>query len=513
MSLDERFFRRKVFSELISELAAAFYRRREQRAAADSPLPPVIYPFSPWDTRCVSSAIRPAMYRGTIGEEDLGTLTLSATAARRRFVGQVVKRSSNQRWYEDAFGWSLPAALGETRWSDWAAELVSWEQYWIDWLADEGAQTPYAQSMARLGGAKSVVSPRDVHEIGAASDRYIALIYADGNRVGAWMETCRSPEDFRARSQALDAVTKQAVFQALSAHLEPQRVRRISGRAFIHPFEILTIGGDDILMIVPAAQALAITHAIAHAFERSRDLVVAGAQPTSAQPRPDRYRGSGDEPVDPPTAPVFLSAGVVIAREDTPIFFLRDLVEELLKNAKGHARRRQESGSVGGAVDVLALKSISMVTNNIKEYRRLALGQEQKAPDSATRRLTARPYTWHELNGLIQTIKALKQASVPRSQLYRLREVLEETAGSGVIAGSLEYLYTRSRMRREHNTALLNAVELAWQSEASGVARGSSAPPWLRRTWPGIVDAGWETIWPDLVELYDFVAVAPQEDR
>lgn len=516
---DERFFARKGFGELVDVLGAAFYRRRDERAAADPPLPPSLYPYSPWDEPCVSSTMRPAVYSGRVSADEDEKVVLSAPAARRRYVGQIVKRDKPGAgdWYPEAEGWRRPEGLPRAGWAQWRKELTSWEQAWEAWLANGGAGSNYARAVKGQKLDPDTIFPaRDVHEIGATSGRYIGMIYADGNRVGSWMQACRTPEEYRRRSNALDSATREAVFAALGAHLEPARAWRISGEQSIHPFEILTIGGDDILLIVPGDRALDVAVAIARSFEQSEALREAAAEPADAAAPTlvDRYRGPTGALPGWPCGPVAISAGVLIAREDTPIFFLRELVEELLKNAKLHARgraRERAEGAdgpalarVGGAVDFMALKSISMVTNRIKEFRVRALGQERKAPDADTRRLTARPYTWHELGGLLATARALKAAEVPRSQLYRMREVLEQTRESGVVLSAIEYLYTRSRLRRGHASALLEQVEWAWRGSAQGDTLASSAPPWLRRADPRVADAGWETIWPDLVEIYEF---------
>jgi CRISPR-associated protein Cmr2 len=288
-----------------------------------------------------------------------------------------------------------------------------------------------------------------------------------------------------------------AVFAALAEHLTPQHIP--SGREpWIHPFEILTIGGDDLLLIVPGTRALDIALALGLRFEERLNHP-ASPETRSAAALGDRYVGEQSERARQFRAyepRIGLSAGVVIAQENAPIFFLRDLADELLESAKRAGRKRGI-----GMVDFMVMKSITMVADKIAGFRKVALGdddEEKLSPDS--RRLTGRPYTWHEFAGLLETAGALRAAGMPRSQLYRLRQVLADSRDSGILAGSLEYLTTRVRLRHHLASVVLEHVERNWRGlgSAENVAP-SGAPPWLRRR------QGWETIWPDLVEIYDIL--------
>jgi CRISPR-associated protein Cmr2 len=163
---------------------------------------------------------------------------------------------------------------------------------------------------------------------------------------------------------------------------------------------------------------------------------------------------------------------------------------------RGSVKERQAESEVGTGrtIDFMVLKSITMVSDNLKAFRRSALEGSQC-------RLTARPYTWYEFAGLLETLRAIKQAGLPRSQLYRLRDVLLDALDIGPQASSLEYLTTRVRQNHDVANALRTYVEGSWRS-ASDVANG--APPWMRL--PDKPDnPQWETIWADLIEIYDMV--------
>ncbi|EFO81935.1 hydrolase [Oscillochloris trichoides DG-6] len=488
------FFARKNFSELVGLLAGKFYRQREER-----PLDPrSFYPLQPWDVRCQSSGTRPAVVKTPIIGDELESREMSEASARKRLVGQIFKKSAVRvDWFCNALEWNKPASIPS--WRTWSEQpnLKSWEQQWEDYL-EQHQESNYARAAA----GRHVHSARDVHEIGAASGRYIGMIYADGNRMGRFFSSCSTPEMYAQASQIIADALEQAVFAALATYLEPT--------GDVHPFEILAIGGDDLLLIVPAKRALDIALHIGHAFESNPKIIQLAGGAEQAQPRTltDRYYGRA---IDPQydfaayTPHLSLSTGVVIAQENTPIFFLRDLAEELLKSAKAKAKQHAQ---MGGTVDFMVLKAVTMVTDNIAEFRKRAFDAY------SARRLIARPYTWHELAGLLATARKLREAHIPRSQLYRLREVLDQQRNSenpdqsvqaGIIASSIEYLYTRIRMQNLVAAAVLEHVEQSWRSRYTisvGTSRlGSSAPPWLK-----LEKNTWETIWHDLVEIYDMLA-------
>lgn len=454
----KRFFHHKTFGELVALLRAMAARRRSEPATYGPPRAQALYPLIPWNARCDSSDVRPAVWRGRIGDE-IDPREVSEPSARKRYVGQVAKGSQKTEWFTKSFEFRAPDDV----------EIDSWEAQWERYLLDNPS-TPYAQARAAIRG---IVEPApDVHAIGAASNRYIGMIYADGDRVGRYIDAFRTPREFAEGSRALSDAALEAVFYALSWHLQPY--------GHFHPFEIITIGGDDLLVIVPANRTFDIALAIARQFETRLGV----AEPFTAL---DRYIGPQTTPDETQYRPrVGLSAGVIIAQETAPIFFLRDLVQELQDSAK-----QPERAQPGGAVDFMVLKSITMVTNKIGGFR-------QAAFERRDRRLIARPYTWHELDGLLATIRALKAARVPHSQLYRLRDVLSEQPG--VAASSLEYLYTRTRMSQGQNQALLTNVERRWRA-APGTGRADPGPP----PWLAHDTARWETIWTDLVEAYEMV--------
>jgi hypothetical protein len=328
------------------------------------------------------------------------------------------------------------------------------------------------------------------------------MIYADGNNVGRLIATLSTPDDLHRTSRHLSDAARDAVFFALAHCLQPAEVRRKRDRVVVHPFEILTIGGDDLLLIVPGDRAFDVAQRIAHTFEQSlAQRIPAPPGACASNAIHTRYAGETLFTIEPYTPSIGLSAGIVIAQESAPIFFLRDLVEELLKRAKKLARRYAGQHYYGGAIDFMVLKSITMVTDSIEAFRAAAFDDDFPAL-TRSRRFTARPYTWHEFAGLLETTRVLKRGNFPRSQLYRLRRIMETTPG--VIASTMEYLYTRVRQNEQVHTMLMKHIENAWRS--TDPLQRSTAPPWL----PTSKNA-YETIWSDLAEMYDMVPATLEE--
>ncbi len=510
-ALSKRFFNRKTFGELVTVLATMANRRRDERASHGTPRALPHYDLLPWAVKCQSSDVRPAVITAHVGGDKR---PLSDAAARKLAVGRVVKKDLRISELEhDLKPWLVPDTLAD----------LSWERRWneyLKYLKKKGCKSAYAQHPEALTARPA----SDVRQIGVASGRYIGMIYADGNNIGKLIATLKTPEIYHKVSCALSSAAQDSVFRALAAQLQPIQV----DQQWVHPFEILAIGGDDLFIIVPGKRAFAVALAIGQAFEQilTQKLAELNIDLTPSQRIPSRYAGNdaSANASDALLPSVGLSAGVIIAQENAPIFFLRDLVEELLKSAKklakDNAAAKDKKGRpkprfFGGAVDFMVLKSITMVTDKVKGFRKAALGVD------SPRRLTARPYTWHEFAGLLATVRALKTAKVPRSQLYRLRRVLElgsepnerkplkqdVTADSpakhtsvNVITSVMEYLYTRSRFPNNVADTLKTHIEHAWCNDPQVVGGRPGLPPWM-----SVGTDAYETIWPDLLEAYEFV--------
>jgi CRISPR-associated protein Cmr2 len=520
--IERRFLNRKRFGELVTLLASATTRRREaggdERLEENSRRRDIVHtPLTPWALRCQSSGVRPAVVDATSGSE---TRALSEASALKLFVGQRMKQTDDDRdWFERKFGYKPQVVIELETWQKLrpddekytfvvngaergaaATSWCAWEDQFRLYLDRSDPNGTYAQKLRQVGQVRPA---QDIGELAQASKpaRYIGFIYGDGNNAGRKLASLRTPDEYKAFSRKMDDDMRAATFTALARHLEPSNVLDERGRPrTVHPFEIITVGGDDVLLIVPGSAALEIALTLGYEFERLQ------GDPTQTRDPFGRYRHLS-HPNDynfwnyMPT--LGLSAGVVIAPENTPIFFLRNLAEELLKSAKKRVRGHPE---LGGAIDFMVLKSVTMVTDTIAQFRSQAFGGE----GPWVPRATARPYLWPELQGLLATTKKLQAANVPRSQLHRLRErLLEARHERGVMPSIVDYLHTCvSGLRAEARNTLL-AEMWKWGEQKPG----SNLAPWLHRpvkiaqrnTIELTLD-GYETVLPDLVEIAEFIA-------
>ena len=491
-----RFYQRKTFGELVTVLASAANRRRESRGderPEENPRRREVghTPLRPWAAKCASSDVRPAVC--DVIDPDGVPRPLSEASARKLFVGQRMKRTNDDRdWYTTMF--ETPPLIEDIVEAE--QQWTTWEDRFLAYLRGAGKDTAYAQALT-----PAVVPAQDIGEIAQASEpkRYIGFLYADGNNVGRRLATLSNPGDYAEFGRKMDQDINQAVFTALARHLRPTTVRTDRGdERVVHPFEIITVGGDDVLLIVPGSAALDIALTLAYFFETNQK----DSDNTRSQFGRYAVKVDGGYDFGSYRPSLGLSAGVVIAPETTPIFFLRDLAEELLKNAKGKVRGQPEQG---GAVDFMVLKSVTMVTDKISTFRDEAYGRD--AP--GVPRGTARPYLWPELQGLLHSARQLAPPRFPRSQLYRLRERLLAAQHEGGIAPStIDYLHTAvSGLRSEVRGNLLQTM-MAWR----GTEPSRNVPPWIhrgvklaRRNGPPAVLDAWETVLPDLVEIVEFV--------
>jgi CRISPR-associated protein Cmr2 len=155
-------------------------------------------------------------------------------------------------------------------------------------------------------------------------------------------------------------------------------------------------------------------------------------------------------------------------------------------------------------VDFLVLKSVTMISSSIEDFRQQGLTKKISTKDGTYElRLYAAPYTLHELGGLIQTIEALHQVNFPKSQLYQIRSLLKRGRRTAI----LNYLYFRVRLKQGKDT-LRQQFDQAW---CEAKTNNGNIAPWMSDL--SEKETAYETIWRELVDLYDFLQPEPQQDN
>jgi CRISPR-associated protein Cmr2 len=495
----------KSFNELTTRLAIRFNQRRSGNESENRPTrryPPMFetHPYLKRDEGDKRSAIA-----------HINQLTrqpyLSETLIRKRRIGDRAKTgiSTAPKWYQD---------IG----LEWEAGIIeSWLDKFEDFLINnsEQFQKYYGNNNNQK---KEIKIPQSLTQLGKVSNGYVAYIYADGNNMGGFIQNIRTPEEYQKFSQDVENATKYAVYQALAYNLHPREIKGISEPEskiqdgdLIHPFEIITIGGDDIFLIVPADKALQIAKMIGQQFENIllkeveiSDVQIKGEYKVKQKiAYPNKFHRFSETISEHDQCKLSMSSGVLITAYNTPIYYAESLTNQLMKSAKKYAKvlkytdeKKKEFTYYGGTIDFFTMKSVTMLSSNIDEFRKKALTIDNKG---VKLKLYSAPYTLPELDKFLASIHALQKAEFPKSQLYQVRSFLER----GKRTTSLNYYYFRHRLKKGQDT-LKADFEDKWCPAKTN--KGNIAP-WMYDFKEEI----YETIWREMVDLFDLIKFSVTE--
>lgn len=214
---------------------------------------------------------------------------------------------------------------------------------------------------------------------------YVAVIYADGNNMGNIVKNIKTPFQQMYFSRKLDKTTKKCVYQS---------IYEVMGEDA--KFEAIAVGGDDILLIVPANKSLIITAKIIEKFDSTF-----------------KYK-------------LTMSAGICIAKYNTPIQNMFDISLQGMKNAKKLVRHK---GLNKGTVDITVLSGNSNI-------------------DMINRESGLFPMTSARLLKVIkETEKAKKDKEIKRTQIYKLKYAAANMSPNEF---NLFYLYQQARNSRKY---------------------------------------------------------------
>jgi CRISPR-associated protein Cmr2 len=394
-------------------------------------------------------------------------IALCEPCARKAVSGQLQRKTGSDAWFRAAgFDWTPPENE--------------------NWLV-KANRLQYANRMAR-----------DLNEIADANPQgiasgFIGVIYGDGNNMGSLLKRIKTPVEYKEFASTVHATLNKAVAETLAKRLPPAPAQdKSTSSETYHPFEILSVGGDDIYLFVPGGYALDIAHAIAVMVEAELQT-----KPGFSEGKPktqvERYWPGA---IPDTQSLVGLSCGVLLVSANTPVFFINDLVDQLLKSAKKRAKDLRKENYHGATIDFMALKSVTMVTDNLNVWRKRTL---ERRPNSDSQgkilSLTARPYTLPEMAGLLATIRELKKENFDaiRGQLYQLREQL----GQGELSAKVNYRYlvANNYTSQNGNGQKLEEIIKRWLPPTEK----NNAP------WRSDGENRLTTVINDLLELWDFI--------
>lgn len=296
-----------------------------------------------------------------------------------------------------------------------------------------------------------VPPPNDLDAIGRVSfpSSYVGFIALDGNRMGDLLDKPHSVGDYRILSEGLADLTRNATFEALKKFGAPHTK--------IPPFEIVLIGGDDVLLITAADIALDVARYIVRHFEEESPSLLEKMGLKGGRER------------------LTMAGGVVLAHANFPIPAMYELAEALQKSAKKLCRDQKYTT---GALDFLVASS----SGTDLDQARAAIPHQ-------------RPYTLQDIDKLMDHISKFKQANFPTSQLQKIYQSLFEESS---VPGTMAILTALGRLKNGPRQALRTFL-----MEAFPPKKPEFGWPW--EEIDGQDNRKRRTALVDLVELYPFI--------
>lgn len=336
-----------------------------------------------------------------------------------------------------------------------------------------------------LAASKSFHShlAEDLNQIGSLAQRqgYVALIYADVNKLGKAVETFH--DNLKASdatslgfeldqfSKRIEAMMQAATFDAIVStwpDLEPNEAGLT-----LFPFDILYLGGDDLLFVCAADKGVAFSTALLHAFENQRPL-------------------EGQQ--------LSLSLGMVLAKAQTPMNALIGQAKQVLASAKQHAFELENSrtGSTQ-AIDFSVLTESSLL--DLSNSRQL-LGT------GSGYRLMARPFSFPQFKTLLKSLDFLSNKKLRPVRFYPVLEACRRSA----LQGSVSMQALLARMEKSERQTTQKALGMCRGSFDSKTNQNKSTKPTQTATTTSEDMLWWrnskgesETVLEDWLDLAPFI--------
>jgi len=275
------------------------------------------------------------------------------------------------------------------------------------------------------------------------SERYVAVVHADGNGIGALFRqtSLDGRHSKKLASEALRTATAAATHEAL------EFVARAWPRDPL-PCRPVVLGGDDLTLLLPAEDALPFTVRFLTSFARHlREAHGAGRIPCEA------------------TA----SAGIAMVKGSFPYNAAYDLAEQLCQ----HAKRRSKAE---GGVATLAFHRVT--TASVRDWDDILAHELRQGT------LGGHVWTLEELGSLERLAYLVAHRSVPRGTL---REWLRVKQGDPARAGAI-YRRFIDVIRQDREDGAELAKELDGHEKARGDAWSAAIADAL--AWAAIIPPG-----------------------
>lgn len=312
-------------------------------------------------------------------------------------------------------------------------------------------------------GEEPVQEFNDLGDLCKSRKGYMGLIYCDGNNMGSYIENnIKSAQKMKEFSEKVESALFTAVGKAIVKHLKP-----VDGKL---PFDVLLLGGDDLVMVTPADKIAEVAIVIADKFKKA-------------------MKGSG----------ITLSIGMVIAKTHFPFNQFLEIAEDLLKSAKlelaersGIAQKNKADTDSGKKEDCF-INFMTISASGSLKFRKEDYTVKPKHTDNELIK-TMRPYSIEDMKMLVGLIKKFKEKSFPRSPLSFLRETIDRP---DLIKARSEMEVIDLYARRKKHRKLLRELIYLFDKSPNKIP----IPPWIPTGKPNI----YYTPIIDFTDLYNFV--------
>lgn len=317
------------------------------------------------------------------------------------------------------------------------------------------------------------------------SKEYLGLIYADANSMGRKIEELSTLEEVEKFAVETDRAITRIVCETIAEHLRVgQHIKRDTDtQTPLFPFDILMMGGDDIVIVTPSSVALQVAHTLAKKFYQEK--------------KPDQLERS-------------LSLAVVLAPVKYPFTLLYDLAEEALKFAKKDGVKTQDSKE--SKYDKTRINFLVVTGSTSQNFDSVyaTLHEKDKGKIRPSFHATMRPYTVEQLEFLLGALQKGNHLALGRTKLHQLREaILQKNLTTSVVDGLaalrnwkpeqrefvLEQVYRFDKKHQLHQ----------WDPDNPAALFPRVSFPWFADGKDNGVEI-YRTVLLDFVELYDFVA-------
>lgn len=246
--------------------------------------------------------------------------------------------------------------------------------------------------------------PEDLEHLGRLDGSgYVGFIKIDGNRMGMLFQEVLTPQQDQDFSHGLKINLEHIVYEVLLQHGEIQEG--------VLPFEIILIGGDDLMVFTTARIAMPVTIEILRRFEEVAPSILENARMSKQK--------------------LTMSAGVVLCHSNFPIPALADIGEDLLKNAKKKASPQYDCGVIDFQVVTGSMIDLESARAVVPYHR---------------------PYTQRQMSKLLGYARNFKKENMPTSQLQM---VYEACMSNSTVEGTMAALRMVGRLRNLRQQQLL----------------------------------------------------------